>query len=138
MFNVLHESDPVAETHIAFRVRPVSEEEWVIHFRWREPPGDKYNLTGWADRLELALHTGGSVFPLASAGPLTPNRWAMVEIIWEDRHTLVVQLDGAEVIRHMLPEDLLLERGGIHLDHPRASSEAWFDDIVVCGDQVHP
>jgi len=134
MFNVLHESDPVTETRIAFRVRPVSDEEWVIHFRVIEPPGDKYNLTGWVDRLELALHMGGDASPLASAGPLTPNRWALVEISWESRYTLVVRIDGAEVIRHVLPEDLLLERGGIHLDQPRANSEAWFDDIVVCGE----
>jgi hypothetical protein len=73
---------------------------------------------------------------LVSTSPFAPNQWVLIEVIWEDENTVVVRRDGNEVMREILPGNVFLESGKIHLD--QGTGEAWFDDIVVCGPGTGP
>ena len=128
--------ESVAERQISFDVMSVAP-EWGIDFRI-DPVLDRFNYdisTAGTSEFKLRYWFGQDAHAqLGSTTKLQLGVWTSVDVIWESENTIVVNFNDIEAIRYVEPNPVI-ERGGIKLWLYTANAEAWFDDIVICGQE---
>ncbi len=129
-------SEPIIEKQISFDVMHIAP-EWGLDFRI-DPVRDRFNYdlsTAGNSLFKLRYWFGQDAHAdLASITTLEPDVWTRVKIIWETENTIVVSLNDTEVIRYIEPNSVI-ERGRMQIWLYTANAEAWFDDIVICGQE---